>query len=350
MIKALAIFALVVVAVVTRAQETPIPVSSIDIYGSDAIDPVAFRKEFGADIERVVAMMEQARLNSGAGAAELEAVANTLEQRVRARLESGGPLALLEFGTTVDFGPPPRIHVMVSVVTEADRARRMPFRAAPAGRFDDPGGLLAAWAEYQQKAISAAYAGAPLPVGECPVLHCIASFEPPELAPYLQRFNAGVREHEATLYSIVAGSADPRQRAAALFVLAHANDAQRLVPALGQAIYDEDPEVRNNAMRVLLFLAQSRPGLDFPIDALIAALDFPSATDRNKAGYALAVLAGQARYRDAIRMKAVPTALRMLRLEQPNNHNPAYEILKVVSGEGFGDRDYGAWERWATAR
>jgi hypothetical protein len=39
--------------------------------------------------------------------------------------------------------------------------------------------------------------------------------------------------------------------------------------------------------------------------------------------------------------------LRLLKLEQPNNHDPAYRILRTVSGENFGERDYAAWERWA---
>ena len=30
--------------------------------------------------------------------------------------------------------------------------------------------------------------------------------------------------------------------------------------------------------------------------------------------------------------------------------DPAYEILKRVSGEAFGERDYAAWERWAASR
>ena len=110
-----------------------------------------------------------------------------------------------------------------------------------------------------------------------------------------------------------------------------------------------DAGVRNNAMRVFLYLVRFQPELDYPVADLIAALDFPSGSDRNKAGYTLAGLAAQPRYRDAIRAGAAPIALRMLRLEQPNNHDPAYEILKLVSGESFGDRDYAAWERWAAA-
>jgi hypothetical protein len=100
-------------------------------------------------------------------------------------------------------------------------------------------------------------------------------------------------------------------------------------------------------MRVLMQMAQTHPELEFPVRDLVAAFDFPSSSDRNKAGYTLAALAAQPRYRDAIRTGAVPIALRVLRLAQPNNHDPAYEILMQVSGETFGERDYAAWERWA---
>ena len=70
----------------------------------------------------------------------------------------------------------------------------------------------------------------------------------------------------------------------------------------------------------------------------------------DKAAYTVAALAGQARYRDTIREAAVPAALRLLKLGKANNHDPAYELLKTVSGESFGDRDYTAWERWAESR
>jgi len=329
----------------------PVPVGSIDLYGTDAIDADAFREEFGDEIVRLAALFEAVRLGRSTDEAGLDALAAELNSAIEARLSALVPLAHVEFGATTDFGPPPRIHVMVDVLEEADKARRMPFGEAPTGRFEDPGGLFALWDEYSQKVFTLAYAGAgaALQVKECPVLHCVAPFDLPELEPYLERFNTGAREHEELLYTIATQSGDASQRANALFLLAHTNDAERLLPALGRAIYDPAGGVRNNAMRVLMFLANARPELDYPVEALIAALDFPTASDRNKAGYTLAALAAQPRYRAAIRDGAVPIVLRILRLLQPNNHDPAYEILKLVSGQSYGDRDYAAWEAWAKA-
>jgi hypothetical protein len=349
--RALAMLALIASGPVAQAQggSEPVPLASIDLYGSDAIDVDAFREAFGDEIAGFVALFENARLDPDSDSGAVEARANELQTAIEAWLGARAPIAHVEFGATTDFGPPPAIHVMFDIVEEKDEATRMPFREAPTGRFDDPDGLFALWDEYQQKVLMLAYGGADLQVVDCPVLHCIAPFDLPELAPYLERLNAGARAHEDLLYTIAAQSADEMLRANALFLLAHTNDAERLLPLLGSAIRDPSGSVRNNAMRVLIYLASKRPELDFPVDELIAALDFPTASDRNKAGYTLAALAEQPRYRAAIRDGAVPTALRMLRLLQPNNHEPAYQILKLVSGENFGDRDYAAWERWAAS-
>jgi hypothetical protein len=228
----------------------------------------------------------------------------------------------------------------------------MPFRAQPTRDLSDPGGLLATWNELMGRWFDRIRAGrAPnVAAAECPVLHCAVPFEDPEFAPYLDTFNAGAHEHEEALYTIVAESRDDTHRANALFVLAHTNDAERLLPVLGHAIYDPSSGVRNNAMRVMIYMTRADPSRDYPLDALLAAFDFPSQSDRNKAGVVLVELAKSPRYRDRIRAEAVPVALKLLRLEQPTNHDPAYELLTILSGETFGERDYAAWERWAAAR
>jgi len=336
------------------AQNAAPAVTSIDIYGSSVFDSAAARAEFGPDILRYVELGWQAGFNGSVpeNAAELEASMHAIDTKIRTALESRTPLAHFEIGVTLNFGPPQQVDVTIDVVEKADEARRMPFRTAPTQELDDPGGLLALWAEYEQKMYQLALAGTPMTVDDsnCPALHCIAPFDVPELAPYLQQFNEGARRHEAELYAVAANSADTSQRAEALFVLAHTNDARRLAPVLGRAIYDPNSGVRNNAMRVLMFLAQRGAEVDFPIRDLIAALDFPSSADRNKAAYTVAALAGQAEYRDTIRAEAIPAALRLLKLEKANNHDPAYMVLTQTSGEAFGDRDYGAWERWAASR
>jgi hypothetical protein len=337
------------------AQGPAEDVQSIDIYGSSVFDSAAIRAEFSPDILRYVELLGmQLSANetpvAPEKAAELRAGMQAIETKIRTALESRTPLAFFEIHPTTDQSR--QVNVTVDVVEKTDEARRMPFRDAPTADLGDPGGTLALWRAYEQKFFELVMAGAPSRVNanECPVLHCMVSFDSPELAPYLERLNEGARLHEDALYTVTANSAGASQRATALFVLAHTNDAKRLTPVLGRAIYDPDPGVRNNAMRVLAFMAAKGVEADYPIRDLIVALDFPSSTDRNKAASALSFLAPQPAYRDAIRRDAVPVLLRLLRLEQPNNHTPAHQILKAVSGETFGDRDYAAWERWAASR
>jgi hypothetical protein len=239
---------------------------------------------------------------------------------------------------------------MVDVVEHNDAKRRMPFRKQPTGLLSDPGGLIAKWDEYQDKVFMLMFSGTPLLVNSCPALHCIAPFSLPELAPYLSIFNEGARTHEKELYEIVSHDRDAQHRAGALFLLAHTNNAKKLLPVLGRAIHDPDDGVRNNAMRVMMEMAQSDPSLDYPIKDLIAALEFPAADDRNKSAYVLVALVRSPRFRAAIDKQAVPSLLKLLRLRQANIHDPAYEILKVLSGRSFGDRDYKDWESWAAAR
>jgi hypothetical protein len=136
----------------------------------------------------------------------------------------------------------------------------------------------------------------------------------------------------------------------ALFLLAHTNNTSRLLPVLGRAIHDPADVVRNNAMRIMSEMAQSDPGRTYPIGDLVAALDFPHADDRNKSASVIVVLARLPRYRELILATAVPTLLKLLKLHQANNHDPAYEVLKVVSGKDLGDRNQAAWEEWASSR
>lgn len=346
MLRALLI-AIALSAGAAAAQDVP-AFATLDVYGSSTVDAPMVRAALTPELEELVALGREAQANPNADMAQIERRAEAIRAKIENLFAAGAPLAYFQVGMTTDFGPPQRYHLSIDVVEQADAARRMPFRAAPTEDLPDPGGVLAVWREYEQKMFELAFAGAPLALAfdECPVLHCAAPFDFPELAPYLPRLNDGARRHEGELYRVAADSADASARATALFVLAHTENVERLMQALAQAIYDPSGGVRNNAMRVLMFLAQKRPDLDFPLDDLIEALDFPASSDRNKAGSTLAVLAAQPRYRERLRA-AVPTALRVLRLEEPNNHDPAYEILKHVSGESFGDRDYAAWERWA---
>ncbi len=323
---------------VAHARRPPV-FRSIDVYGTDRFTGDEVAAEFKTDIDTIVKAFAVWPPNAD--------IAGPASRDIKLQLKSRAPFAYFDLGVTFAPAPDNGLYMMIDAVEEKDAARRMPFYKAPAETLPDPGGLIAKWSEYQDKVFKLMYAGTPLKVTDCPVLHCLAPFNIPELAPYLPIFTAGAKAHEKELYAIAAHDKNPEHRAIALFVLAHTDNAAKLLPVLGHAIHDPSDIVRNNAMRIMIFMAQSDPNRDYPIVDLIAALDFPSADDRNKSGYVLVALVESPRYRSAIKAKAVPTLLKLLRLKQANNHDPAYEILKALSGESFGERDYTAWEDWA---
>ena len=107
--------------------------------------------------------------------------------------------------------------------------------------------------------------------------------------------------------------------------------------------------VRNNAVRVLAVIAAKHPEIEIPLAPIIQVLNFPDATDRNKASYVIVSLAKKKENINLVKKSAGLILINMLKLQQPNNHDPAYEILQTISGKKFGDRDYQAWENWLAA-
>ncbi len=329
---------LILLAGVLAAQEPNFVLGETSVYGTEHLDPADVRSEFSDEFHRLVAAM----------AVDDEKRGEELIELITESLKSRGRFAYLSISLGGAITPPNfSVNVMIDVVEEADQDRRMPFRAPPIGEYGDPGEILALWEEYEVKGLDLMMTGSLPNDSECPVLHCLASFDHPDLAPYLVQFNEGARQYEDLLYEIAENHRDGDQRTRAILVLAHTNNPDRLLPVLGRAIYDPNGGVRNYAMRVTLQIARDAPEHDYAIHDLIAALDFPEATDRNKSSLTLLSLVDDPRYRETIRDEAIPTLLRLLRMGPPNNRLPAHEILEKLSGEDFDASNHEAWEAWA---
>jgi hypothetical protein len=313
--------------------------AGIDVCGTSVFNSAAIRTEFSKDL----AEWSEAKLagNSTASEAARKRIVTSLQQR--------GDFALVDATLMQYFRKPTVQYLTIDVVEREDVARRMPFTEPPQGEVADPEGVIALWAEYQRKLLALRQEGN-WSSEQCEVLHCLLPFKPfPELFPYLERLNDKVQRNESVLYAMVAQESKAVVRGMALYMLAHSKDAERLLPALGRAIYDPAPYVRNNAMRMMGQMAERYPDLDYPIQDLVRAMDFAIATDRNKALYVLSKL-GSSRHRERIAQLALPGVLQQLRLEQPIHHDPAFELLKGLSGERYGERDYATWERWVAER
>jgi hypothetical protein len=311
----------------------------VDIYGTDAITVDAFSRRFDG----------RARMLFDAIQAQDAAALDTLVPALRTDIRAIADIAWVDMALI--FNPDDMTAYMTfDVVERADSAARMSFAAAPAGQVEDPGGLLALWRAYEDSVLQRMMRGVPptQPVpATCPALHCIGAFGvDASLARYERAFVEQAPRHADALLRVLREDADEADRGAAAYLLAHIDRPDAAVAALVHAMRDPGALVRNNATRVLIMAASTRRDLDIPVDVVIGNIDAPTTTSRNKALFLLLALARRPELHDRITRDAGPTLLRLLHLNQPNNHEPAWEILKLVSGESFGERDYAAWERW----
>jgi hypothetical protein len=92
-------------------------------------------------------------------------------------------------------------------------------------------------------------------------------------------------QHEDELYRALESSSDAKQRAIAADALGFANRSERPIAALVHASRDANEDVRNNATRALLEMAQADPSVasQIPPDTFIDMLWSGIWTDRNKA-------------------------------------------------------------------
>ena len=79
---------------------------------------------------------------------------------------------------------------------------------------------------------------------------------------------------------------------------------------------------------------------------VISSLSSCHVDERNKTLILLNTLAKQPVYQDRITRLAGAQLLNLLKLQQPNNHQFAYQILKKLSGKSYGERDYALWQAW----
>jgi hypothetical protein len=247
-----------------------------------------------------------------------------------------------------------RYYLTFDFVDRKDAARRMPFHPEPTGVYADPDGLIADWRRYAAK-VHELFSARKMSTRrvDCPAMHCWGDATHPEVKELAATFAPRVAKHVTELSKILVDDREGGDRAAAAFLLAYAPDRPAVLRMLVSAFRDPDALVRNNAMRVAADVAHHHPELEVPIEPVLDMLDYPDTTDRNKSSAVLHYILkqpGKEHLRPLVRKRAGAILIAMLRLQQPNNHDFAYGILKILSGQDFGERAYAAWETWLASQ
>ncbi|WP_438038017.1 HEAT repeat domain-containing protein [Sorangium sp. So ce128] len=323
----------------------PLPMlKGVDVYGTDRFDGAWVKARFGDVLQRFFGTEDEA---------DRKALAKEMVEVILAEHEAIGWIELSPI-IYFDRGEVLKAYVTVDVVERRELKKRLTFGPQPKGDFEDPAGLLAAWKDYQDTYFRMMYENKEIRPerAACPAFHCLGGYEHDKLRPYGERFVNDVPPNEDKLIRILEADKDPEDRGAAAFLLAHIKDGEKLVSLMLPMLNDPDALVRNNAMRVVAHVAMFHHDVPIPLTPFLKALDGPTTTDRNKAAavtWGLIDRPEGTKLHAQVIKEAGPTLLKLLKLEQPNNHDFAYLILKKVSGKDFPERDYAAWEKWLAA-
>ncbi|OGT62501.1 MAG: hypothetical protein A3E85_00630 [Gammaproteobacteria bacterium RIFCSPHIGHO2_12_FULL_45_12] len=267
-------------------------------------------------------------------------------QDVTERIDALGKFAFIGVSPTL-YPHDSTIHITVDVVDQEDSSRLAYLKAKPMHDMVDTSGLLAKWKQYQEIGLNKIWLqGHFSNYKSCPAFHCLFGFEEPEYRPYKQLFLTNVPPNKALLIRMLRHDKNIQDRVASAYLLAHLKSGEEVIEALTPSISDVSSEVRNSVMRVLAMTLMKVRTKNFPINEMMAALDYPVNSDRNKALLVVESLASDKRYQQDIIKRGGARMVSLLQQTQPNVHEPVYRILKKLSHQSYSDTDVNAWKKW----
>jgi hypothetical protein len=325
------------------AQE--VPKAIIDVYGTSQFTASDIQNKYGKDFETIAKYLATPN-----GPVIYEKELSKLWIKVRTEINSIGDFAFLDV-SPLYYRNLDDVYFTIDIVDKKDSSRLTGFTPNPKKTIKDPEDLIASWQEYEKIASQHVMSNKNYAAKvTCPVSHCIFGFEEPELKKYKDIFVIGVLKHKNQLIKVLYEDQDENKRAAAAFLLGNLKNSDDVINIMIPAMHDSSERVRNNAMRVLGAALEAGKTANFPIKDAVAALDYPTEVNRNKALYILLSLSAQPRYAKYIKDHAGEQLMTELRMSQPNLHISAYYILKKISGLQFTDHDYNAWQNWLNSQ
>ncbi len=246
--------------------------------------------------------------------------------------------------------PDKKIHITADVVDKKDKQRISIFPKVPRNKsFADPDNLFQQWKNYSDIGLKLIHVeNRKFNPVRCSVHHCIYGFNEKELKPYQKIFDTLVLKNKQKLIQILREDKDEEKRTLAAFLMAHLPSRQEVADILTPSLNDESHWVRGAVMRVFSAMLESKKvNLNLPVKQIFARLDSPSMEERHKALNMVYSLTQQPSYADYARKQYSQNLIALLKLHQPDQSDPAYAILKQISGKNFAQRDYQSWEQWA---
>lgn len=317
----------------------------MDIYRSHAVTVEDIERRAGLLIQNYVSLRAEGRRESLKAAERLKPA---IEERVRGL----GKFAFLKlyFGEYLTSAER-TAYITFDIVDPQDVKIRMPFRPIPGRHLKDPDGILAAWRQYLELATALMKQGLiSTEHPSCPAFYCPRGAATPELSSMENRFVSVVEPHKKFLLEVFRQEADPKKRAAALYLLSYLKDGKEVVQVMTQALDDPGEEVRAAALQILADISLYHKKYFMDVGKVIPLLDYPTVSDRSKTLALLVSIADNPVYRPYILTRATPYLVGLLKMKQPSHHDLAFTLLSMLSSEAFDRRDYASWEKWVAGQ
>jgi hypothetical protein len=337
------------ISVVTACHAAAVGVThknyTLDVFKSSQVTAEEIDQKYGKQLDKIASAMLH---STGMASVQTEEMSKLFETVMTGIHDSGNFVYLGLSPITYPGGD--KIGFTVDIVDKKDKDRLDGFHAKPTGDLPDPNHLIASWIQYDAYGFDKFYRTKANPdYKNCPAFHCSFGFDDPALRPYGKKFNAEVPIYKNQLIAILHNDKNDIKRSAAAYLLAHLKNGNEIIEILTPSIRDASSEVRNSTLRVLAQTVLKVPNPDFPAQEVVRALRFPATVDRNKALYLMESLATHPQYARYFREHACFDLLAQLLLLQPNLHDNAYNVLRIISHKQYGSTDYQAWQNWAAS-
>lgn len=315
--------------------------AGLEVYGTSRLSDAQAQARYGKAIDQIV------RMKGRDTPTTRQALART-ERRIENDLREGYGFVYTHLSWSDFFTDGKhKAFLDIDVVEPADRAARMPFRAAPARSVPDPAGLLAQWSQYMDLGWRLFKSGElSISHDTCLSAYCEWGAQTPELKAYEERFVAQAKDYSGPLQKVLRLDKDAVKRASAVYLLSYLSDIRESAKLIEDGLDDPDPEVRTAALKVYAEYAANHKEVLLPKEKINAALDYPTAADRSKAIATVAGMASNPLYRRFLITKAGTQILRLMQSKEPSVADTAYAALGILSGESFKRESSAAWERW----
>jgi hypothetical protein len=241
----------------------------------------------------------------------------------------------------------PNHYVTMDVVTSGHQERlRFIHPATPEKTYPKTNDIIDKMSEYTHLVFQRIISNKVPQEMKCPVYHCLLGFDDRELKPYLALFNTAAVKQRKLIIDTLNHDENPARRASAAFLVGHFKDPKDIVAVTLPHVNDPDETVRNNVIRVIASTLSTSKIKTVDGTPFLELLDSPSITDRNKSLYVLDSIAESKAGKKLLIQQGAERLMANYQLKQPNNHEPAYRILKTLSGRDFGEHNAPAWQAW----